>query len=93
MKLLDVFRAYPGGLEALESATEVKVRTLYRIAQGAHETVPGYYLTRIAQAFDRALRVPRPDRDWWRRQEPPVEPWRYQALMELWMDARLARSS
>lgn len=51
MKLIDLFRAYPGGVAGLADDAHVAVHTLYRVANGEHEKMP----VRALDAVSRAL--------------------------------------
>lgn len=51
MNLLDLFRAYPGGIGALAEASDLPVHTLYRLGHGQHHFRPVGQLNRLAKVL------------------------------------------
>lgn len=51
MDLLDLLRAYPGGIAQLAKDTEVREHTLYRLGNGEHRKKPVQVIESVARAF------------------------------------------
>ena len=83
MRLLDVFKLYPGGMTALALACDVPQRTLYRTAWAEQKSAP-WILCEIADAF-RGLTDHRKRQI---RQELGWSPWNFDTLKSAWFEQR-----
>jgi hypothetical protein len=73
LTLLDLFRAYPGGVAALSEQSGVAQHTIYRVANGTHSRVP----LRALSALSEVLAA-----------QPLLgETWRFDRVASKWEDA------
>jgi hypothetical protein len=72
--LLDLFRAYPGGIAALALRSGVPQHTIYRVANASHSRAPLRALSALAEVV---------------AAQPVLgETWRVHQLVQKWEDAR-----
>lgn len=77
--LLDLFRAFDGGVVGLSKASGVPQHTLYRIGNGAHTRVPVLQLSAVARAFAGRTVL--------------GQVWSVEELIQKWKAARVGASS